>query len=66
MLNSMDEVLIVGNNIGCLVCALELASKDVPVTIVTPSKSMGGHFAGIKINNESYDLGMTFLELHAF
>ena len=59
------DFVICGNNTGALVSAIELAKKH-SVAIINPSTNWGGHFSGLPINGESFDIGMNFFEFTTF
>lgn len=59
------DFVVVGNNIGALVSAIELAKKH-KIALINPSKNWGAHFGGINIDNENYDIGMKFFEFTTF
>ena len=59
------DFTVCGNNIGALVSALELSKKH-KVALINPAPNWGAHFAGIKINEEKFDIGMNFFEFTSF
>lgn len=59
------DFVICGNNTGALVSAIELAKKH-SVAIINPSTNWGGHFSGLPINGENFDIGMNFFEFTTF
>jgi hypothetical protein len=54
--------LIAGNNLAALVAAAELARRGRPPTLLTDGRPLGGHFAGMQVDGDAYDLGMVLLE----
>lgn len=58
----MDEALLIGNNMAVLVAASELARQGRRVALLTDGKPLGGHFAGMRIGDERFDVGMVMLE----
>ena len=58
----MTSTLLIGNNLALLVAATDLAGKGKHVTLITDKKPLGGHFAGVKLNKISFDIGMVFVE----
>ena len=54
--------LLIGNSLAVLVGAYELARSGRHVTLLTDGKSLGGHFSGIYINGQGFDIGMLFFE----
>ena len=57
-----DARLLVGNSLGVLVAACELARSGRAVTLLTDGKALGGHFGGIRIEGHAFDIGMVLLE----
>ncbi len=57
-----EAPLIAGNNLAALVAAVELAERGIPPTVLTDGRTLGGHFAGMQVNGDAYDLGMVLLE----
>jgi protoporphyrinogen oxidase len=62
---STYDFIIYGNSVGALISALELAKKH-KVALVNPAPNWGAHFAGLKINNTSFDIGMNYFEFTTF
>src|SRR5262245_59553421 len=62
---TMNEHLLIGNNLSVLVAAHELALRGGRVTLCTDGKPLGGHFAGLQIDGQDFDMGMVLLEQHA-
>jgi len=58
----MKDLVLLGNNFAVLVAASELAKRGSAVTVLTDGKPLGGHFAGIKIKDYHFDIGMVMLE----
>lgn len=61
----MSAPLLIGNNCAVLIGAHELARRGQPVTLLTDSKPLGGHFAGMHVNGHDFDTGMVLMERHA-
>lgn len=57
-----QSLALIGNNLAILVAATEIVEKGIPVTLFTDGKPLGGHFTGIDINGDSFDIGMVFIE----
>lgn len=63
----MKKVIIYGGSVGALVLTKELLkNKDLNVILINPSKSWGGYFGGLKINDTSFDIGMNLFEFTSF
>ncbi|HYH43344.1 MAG TPA: FAD/NAD(P)-binding protein [Burkholderiales bacterium] len=60
-----DGPILVGNNLAVVIAAHELAKHGRAVTLLTDSRPLGGHFAGITIDGDNFDMGMVLLEQHA-
>jgi len=60
------DFLVVGNGIGAIVSALELAKRKYKVILQNPSTNWGGHFAGTSVNGDQFDFGMNFFEFTSF
>ena len=58
----MDEPLLIGNNVALLVAAVELERRGRRPTLITDGKPLGGHFAGARIGEARFDIGMVQLE----
>lgn len=58
----MDEPLLIGNNMALLVAAAELARRGRRPILITDGKPLGGHFAGARIGETRFDVGMVLLE----
>ena len=56
------QILFAGNNVALLVAGLELAKQGRELCIVTDGRPMGAHFAGMKLGEHSFDIGMVLLE----
>ncbi len=65
MSNNFDFIIF-GNNIAAIVLAERLSTLSKNILLVNPTKSWGGIFGGININNEIYDIGMTNFEFDLF
>jgi protoporphyrinogen oxidase len=57
-----ESPLIAGNNLAVLAAAAELARRGRPPTLLTDGRPLGGHFAGMQVDGDAYDLGMVLLE----
>lgn len=56
-------VLIKGSNLAALVCAVDLVKNGFRTKLLTDHKSrMGGHFAGLRLEDMTIDFGMVLLE----
>jgi hypothetical protein len=56
-------VLIRGSNLAALVCAVDLVKNGFRTKLLTDHKSkIGGHFAGLRIEDMTIDFGMVLLE----
>jgi hypothetical protein len=60
--HTMDEVLLAGNNLAMLVAVSELARRGRRVRLCSDAKPLGGHFAGMRLQGQGYDIGMVMLE----
>ncbi|QDQ26266.1 hypothetical protein FNU76_07775 [Chitinimonas arctica] len=60
----MADAVLLGNNLAMLVAAGELARRGRAVTLLTDGKGMGGIFAGLRLAEHSFDMGMVLLEKH--
>lgn len=60
------SVAVLGNSVAALVATHRLAAEGVRTHLISPSSHFGGHFAGLTIDGESFDLGMVLLEFTAF
>lgn len=58
----MSPVLLIGNNLAMLVGARELLRQGRGVTLLTDAKPLGAHFAGLRLQGQSFDIGMVMLE----
>lgn len=58
----MDEPLLIGNNVAMLVAAAELERRGRRAVMITDGKPLGGHFAGARIGEMRFDVGMVMLE----
>lgn len=58
----MDEPLLIGNNMAVLVAAAERVRQGRRSVVLTDGKPLGGHFAGMRIGDERFDVGMVMLE----
>ena len=65
-MNARPSVAVVGSNVAAMLATLELAKRNVNVTLVTPTSRLGGHFAGVPVGGRLFDAGMTFLEFTSF
>ena len=59
-------VIVVGNSIAAMVSAISLGEAGWRVTLVSPSKRLGGHFAGLVLGGHTFDAGMVFLEFTSY
>lgn len=59
------DFIICGNNVGAMVAAIELAKKN-NVAVINPTPNWGAHFAGIKLSEYKFDIGMNFFEFDSF
>lgn len=57
-----DAPLLAGNNVAVMVAAAELARRGRPPILLTDGRPLGGHFAGLEVDGNAYDLGMVMLE----
>lgn len=62
----MKKVTVVGNNVAAIMSAITLAKKGYEITLVSPSKRLGGHFAGLELDGHTFDAGMNFLEFTSY
>ncbi len=60
----MNEPLLIGNSLALLVGAHELARRGRRLTLLSDGKPLGGHFAGMLIDGQGFDIGMVMLEKH--
>ncbi len=58
----MHDVLVVGNGLAGLICALELARAGRKVALLCDGRAPGGHFRGIQAGGLEFDIGMVMLE----
>lgn len=58
----MSTSLLIGNGFAILASAVELASKGQHVTLLSDGKTLGGHFAGLQLEELDFDIGMVLLE----
>ncbi|WP_236173883.1 hypothetical protein [Pseudomonas pseudonitroreducens] len=58
----MSETLLIGNNLALLVAALQLAERGRPVRLLLDGKPAGGHFAGMRLDGQGFDIGMVLFE----
>lgn len=58
----MSETLLIGNNLAMLVTALQLAERGKPVRVLLDGKPAGGHFAGMRLDGQGFDIGMVLFE----
>ena len=58
----MDKVVLAGNNLAVLIAAKELAKSKIYTTLYTDKQKIGGHFAGVTIDNINFDIGMVVFE----
>lgn len=56
---------IIGNNVAAMISAITLAKEDV-AELITPSKTLGGYFGGVKVEDHFFDAGMNLLEFSAY
>lgn len=61
-----DAVVIVGTGMAGLVTAHGLGRTGRPVVLVGSRRRAGGHFAGLEVEGQAFDLGMVFLEFASF
>ena len=59
------DFIVYGNNVAAILSSLEL-SKNHKVALINPSKNWGGHFSGINLMNNNFDIGMNLLEFTTF
>lgn len=59
------DFIIFGNNVAAILSSLEL-SKNHKIALINPSKNWGGHFSGINLMNNNFDIGMNLLEFTTF
>jgi hypothetical protein len=64
-MNNKFDFVVIGNNIASLVSAIEL-SKEHKIVFINPTSNIGGHFSGININDDLFDIGMNYLEFSSF
>ena len=57
-----NDILVCGNSIASLVAVDSLSRRGKRVTWVMTSPKIGGVFAGVVLEGESYDIGMTNFE----
>lgn len=60
------DAVIVGNSLSALLAAIGFARRGQRVALVNPTTSWGGHFGGITIHDQTFDLGMVVFEFDAF
>lgn len=60
------RVAIVGNGVAAMFSALSLGGSGTDVVLVSPSRRLGGHFAGLDLAGRTFDAGMVFLEFTSF
>ena len=65
-MNNNFDYIIFGNNVAAIVLAERLSDLRKNILLVNPTKSWGGIFGGININNEIFDIGMTNFEFDLF
>lgn len=59
-------VLVIGNSVAAMMAALSLGEAGWQVTLVPPSKRLGGHFGGVVLGDTVFDAGMVLLEFTAY
>ncbi len=64
-MSKAHNFIIVGNNVGALVAAESLSTIH-KIALINPTPSWGGHFGGVTMKEEPYDLGMNFFEFTSF
>ena len=57
---------VVGNSVAAMFAALTLGESGWKVALVTPSRRLGAHFAGLHHGGQRFDAGMVFLEFTSF
>ncbi len=62
----MANFEVVGNNIGAMICALELAKKDNNVRLINPFPFWGSHLVGTKVNGHRFDFGRIIFDFFSY
>jgi hypothetical protein len=60
------QVVIVGNALASMVAATERADCGLPTTVINPAGPWGGYFAGLRHDDETWDVGMVLYEFTSF
>ena len=60
------DVVLVGNAVAVLAAAHDLTERGRKVTVLNSTPNWGGHFAGMRLHGQDFDLGMVFPEFWAF
>lgn len=58
----MSSPLLIGSSFAMLAAAVEIAGNGQEVLMLTDGKPLGGHFAGLQIEGQDFDIGMVLLE----
>ena len=59
-----DMPIIIGDNFACLTALHKFSSHGINVLHLSEGKKLGGHFAGLEIGENIFDIGMVLLELN--
>lgn len=59
------STIVYGGSLAALVAADQLTAAGSPVTLVTPSAHLGGHFAGARLGDARFDGGLVIFEYGA-
>jgi len=62
----MAKFEVVGNNIGAMICALELANKGNQVRLINPLPFWGSHLVGTKVDGHKFDFGRIIYDFFSY
>lgn len=62
----MAKFEVVGNNIGAMICALELANKGNQVRLINPLPFWGSHLVGNKVDGQKFDFGRIIYDFFSY